>query len=216
MNVKQLKALRKGQYELMQTLRGQLDEDSYHRLNDYLSSAVQLVKDTNTTTEARLLAENKKLKRQLAEQDEQHRAELIRLRQQCSKEQADKVSGVEAKYQKKTAELEATVAALQHIDALAGKGLLQLNEIACTSKAFTVAKRCFSTEIMPRLFRIAVDAAVLCIDQKKDIRLNWGDFDIVPYLTNKGWNVFICCKGELSAVPTLLRVSEYAVKRALT
>ncbi len=216
MNVKQLKTLRKSQHEVMQTLQGQLDEPSYHRLNDYISSVVQLIKDTNSTTEERLLAENEKLKRQLAEQDKQQRAELIRVRQNCSEEQANKLSGVEAKYQKKTAELEATVAALQHIEALAGKGLLQLNEVACTTKAFNVAKRCFSTEVMPRLFRIAVDAAVLCIDQKKDIRLSWADFDIVPYLTDKGWNVFICCKGELSTVPALLRVSEYAMKRALS
>ncbi len=200
----------------MQTLQGQLNEHSYHRLNEYITSVVRLIKDTNSTTEERLLAENQKLKRQLAEQEERHRAEAIRVRQNCSEKQAEQLSGVEAKYQKKTAEMEAKVAALQHIDVLAGKGLLQLNEVACTTKAFNVAKRCFSTEIMPRLFRIAVDAVVLCVDQKKDLRLSWADFDIVPYLTDNGWNVFICCKGELSKVPALLTVSEYAVKRALS
>ena len=53
MNVKDLKALRKSQHDLMQPLRRQLDEDAWQRLNDYVSSVVQLVKDTNDTTEER-------------------------------------------------------------------------------------------------------------------------------------------------------------------
>ena len=53
----------------MQPLRRQLDEDAWQRLNDYVSSVVQLVKDTNDTTEEQLLMENENLKRRLADQD---------------------------------------------------------------------------------------------------------------------------------------------------
>jgi hypothetical protein len=76
---------RKSQHEVMQSLRKQLDEEAWQRLNDYISSVVQMVKDTNDTREERLLAENERLKRELAEQEKQHREELERVKRKKNK-----------------------------------------------------------------------------------------------------------------------------------
>ena len=216
MNVKQLKALRKNQHELMQSMRGQLDEHAYRRLKDHLSSVVQLIKDTHNTTEERLLAENNSLKSQAAERETQHEAELTRLRQNCLKELAAKQSAVEARYRKRTEQMEATVARLQHVDALMRRRLLQLNEIACTTKALNAAKCQFHDDVVLRMLRLAMDATALCVDKEKNLRLSWTGFDVVPYLTDNGWNVFICCQGELSTMPAVITVREHARKRALS
>lgn len=215
MNAKQLKELRKRQHELMQPLRGQLDDETWQRLNDYVTSVVQLVKDSNNTREERLLLENENLQRQLAEQEKLHREELIRIRQTCADELAAKVSGIEAKYQKKTTQMEENVARLQHVDDLAKKGLLQINAIACTTKAINAAKSRFGNAALARLVRMAIDLTVACIDKEKDGHWTVGEFDVVPYLTDDGWNVFICGTGELAGMPTLQTVSEFALKRAL-
>ena len=212
MNVKQLKALRRSQREVMQPLRGRLDEDAWQRLNDYISSVVQLVKDANDTREDKLLVENENLKRQLAEEEKQHREELIRIRQTSAQELAGKLSGVEAKYQKRTTQMEERVAKLEHINELARRRLLQLNEVACTTKALNAAKNRFGNGALLQLVRMAVDVIVMCIDKGKSRHWSWAEFDIVPYHTDKGWCVFICGKGELSNMPTVLRVNEFALK----
>jgi hypothetical protein len=216
MNVKQLKDLRKSQHEVMQPLRRQLDEDAWQRLNEYISSVMQLVKDTNDTREERLLAENECLKRQLAEGEKQHREEIARIRQACSEELTAKVSGIEAKYHRKTAETEARVAQLEHMNELAAKRVLQINEIACTTKALDAAKSRFGEGALPRLVNMAIDVTALAIEQKKEVVWAKGEFGIAPYFTDKGWNVFICRKGELSNLPTILTVSDNAIKRAMS
>jgi hypothetical protein len=216
MKVKELKALRKSQHEVMQPLRRQLDDDAWQRLNDYITSVVELVKDTNNTREERLLVENENLKRQLAEQEKQRREELIRIRQTCADELAAEVSGIEAKYQKKTTQLEDTIAKLERIGELKHQGVLRINEIACTSKAFQAAKSRFGDGAVARLICLATDVIVLRIDKGKDGRWSIAEFDVVPYQTDKGWNVFVCGSGQLSTMPTLQTVSDFAIKRALS
>jgi hypothetical protein len=215
MNVKQLKELRKSQHEVMLPLKGKLDEQAYHQLNEYISSVVQLVKDTNNTTEERLLAENENLKRQLAEQEEQHRAELVRLRQDCSEELAKKLSGAEAKYRGRTEELEKKVTILQQLDTMVGKGMIQLNQIACTTKAIKSANHRFGNAAVKQMVHMAIFATAQSIVTEKDLKGSWEGFDILPYFTDDGWNVFICCKGELDAIPTVMMVDEYVLKRTL-
>jgi hypothetical protein len=216
MNAKQLKEVRKSQHELLLELRGQLEDDAYARLKAHLSSALLLIKDSNTTTEERLLAENETLKKQLAEKEEQHRAELARVKHECSEKLAAGLAGVETSYKKKTARMEADFAALNHVNAVMAKGLLCVNEVGCTSKALSVARGRFRDQAVQRLFRLALDAtAAQCADRAKQLRLTWGDLDATPYLTPHGWNVFISYKGELGAAPKLLTVREHELRRAL-
>ena len=186
MNVKQLKDLRKSQHEVMQPLRKQLDEDAWQRLNDYISSVVQLVKDTNDTREERLLVENERLTKHLAEQEKQHREEIAQIRQACSEELAAKASDFEAKYQKKAAQIEARVATLAHMNELAAKRVLQINDVACTTKALNAAKSRFGDGALRQLVSMAIDVIVLAIDQKKEVVWGRGEFAIAPYLTDNG------------------------------
>ena len=159
--------------------------------------------------------ENENLKRRLADQDRQHREELDRIRLASAQETATKVSGIEAKQQKKTAEMEARVTRLEHVNELARRRVLQINEVACTTKALHAAKNRHGEYAVPKLVQLAIEVTALRIDNGKDGHWSSADFDVVPYQTNEGWNVFICHKGQLSTMPTILRVNEFALKRAL-
>ena len=66
---------------------------------------------------------------------------------------------------------------------------------------------------VPKLVPLAIEVTALRIDNGKDGHWSSADFDVVPYQTNEGWNVFICHKGQLSTMPTILRVNEFALKR---
>ena len=199
MNVKQLKALRKGQYELMQTLRGQLDEDSYHRLNDYLSSADSARQGHQHYDRSPLARGEQEAEAATGRTGRTGRTapggidstpaavlrgtggQSVGRRSQVSEE--DRRTGGDRRRTSTHRRTGRKRIASAQCDGLhqqgihCGKALLQ-HRRSCTG--------CFA---------LRWNAAVLCIDQKKDIRLNWGDFDIVPYLTNKGWNVFICLQG---------------------
>ncbi len=215
MKSKELKALRKQHFELLQPLRAKLDDEKWHELNSFIGSLLEQIKETNSTTEERLIEENVSLKNQLAADDKQHREELAQIREQRVQEIAASVSAVETRYKRQLSEMEASVAKLSHIYELGNKGWLKISEIACTAKAAETAKSRFHDFTGTRLVQWAIDVIAMSIDRGEGKTWSIEGFNFVPYATEKGWCVFVCVKGELDAMPSIVRVNEFATQRAV-
>jgi hypothetical protein len=215
MKSKELKALRKRHFEILQPLRTKLDDEKWHELNSFVGSLVDQIKESNSKTEDGLIQENESLKDLLAANDKKRREEMSQLRERCVQDIAASVSAVETKYKRQLNDMETNVTKLSHSYELANKGWLKVSEIACTAKALEAAKSRFHDFTGTQLVQWAIDVIAMSIDRGDNVTGNWSEFTCIPYPTQKGWCVFVCLIGELDLIPSIVRVNEHATQRAV-